>query len=69
VIILSINAKDDECDRLKQKLAESVYLGTDGIVVAFFSIVCVAVTLACGNSPEFASLVQKYFANIMQHAS
>jgi len=69
VIILSVNAKDDECDRLKQQLAESVYLGTDGIVVAFFSIVCVAVTLACGNSPEFASLIQKYFANIIQHTS
>jgi hypothetical protein len=52
VIILSINSKDDECDRLKQKLAESVYLGKDGMFLAFLSIICVVVAIIGANSPD-----------------
>ena len=61
VAILSINVDDAESDRLKQRLAESIYLGRDNMMMTFvFIIVCVAIVWYKGKGGEATYLKYEY---------
>jgi hypothetical protein len=57
VIILSINADDDEVDRLKRRLAESIYLGRKKFTLTLLTIVgALLLFTSMATSPETTRL-------------
>jgi hypothetical protein len=49
IVLFSINVEDYEADQLKQRIAESIYLGRDNILMFFIFIICASLIWQFGK--------------------
>ncbi|GFH51104.1 predicted protein [Chaetoceros tenuissimus] len=61
VVVLSINASDEENDDLKQKLAQTIYQGRNTLVMLGVALFCAVLIFYSGNSEEIMQLYDSMF--------